>query len=349
MANEIEKLNTIEIADIEKVNTLSDSDIENLNTLEFTAGPPPWCGSRAVIAGGGDNSVSNDLVRIQYKTVGATANTVNFGDLQSKRGNHACAGSNITLGIFGGGGGRTNGSAISGVKDIDYVTIGSTGNGTDFGDMHAYRNYGGKCGASNGTLLFSCGGWDGITERVLERLDTMEYLTIGTSGSGSNAGELDVEQSGVNATNGNNRYIVNGGYSEAGAIQMMTYNDFSTSANVSDFGNMSAAASGNASVCAASRVVFHVPNNNENRMEYANPASPSYMTTDFGNLTNPRSSATGTSDGTTGEWYGGNDNVGGGHFSINYIDKITIASTSDSSDIGDLLETNRSPGSTSGV
>ena len=157
MANEIAELNTIEIADIEKVNTLTDSDIENLNTLEFTAGPPPWCGSRAVIAGGGDNNVTNDLVRIQYKTVGATANTVNFGDLQSKRGNHACAGSNITLGIFGGGGGRTNGSAISGVKDIDYVTIGSTGNGTDFGDMHAYRNYGGKCGASNGTLLFSCG------------------------------------------------------------------------------------------------------------------------------------------------------------------------------------------------
>ena len=158
MANEIEKLNTIEIADIEKVNTLTDSDIENLNTFEFTAGPPPWCGTRAVIAGGGDNNVTADLVRIQYKTIGTTANTVNFGDLQTKRGNHACAGSNITRGIFGGGETKTP-SAVNWSTDTDYITIGSTGNGTDFGNLDTASGSGGKCGASNGTLLFSCGGW----------------------------------------------------------------------------------------------------------------------------------------------------------------------------------------------
>ena len=36
MANAIEKVNTIAIADIEKVNTLTDDNIEKLNTLEFT-------------------------------------------------------------------------------------------------------------------------------------------------------------------------------------------------------------------------------------------------------------------------------------------------------------------------
>jgi len=36
MANEVEKLNTIAIADIEKFNTFADSDIEKINTLEFT-------------------------------------------------------------------------------------------------------------------------------------------------------------------------------------------------------------------------------------------------------------------------------------------------------------------------
>ena len=36
MANAVEKLNTIAIADIEKVNTITDANLEDLNTLEFT-------------------------------------------------------------------------------------------------------------------------------------------------------------------------------------------------------------------------------------------------------------------------------------------------------------------------
>ena len=130
----------------------------------------------------------------------------------------------------------------------------------------------------------------------------------------------------------------------------MEYNDFSTSANTADFGNLSAGSTNGSAACAASRCVLHVPGNNENRLEYLNPAvltGSAYQ--DFGDLANPRNNSTATSDGITGEWYGGNDNVGGGHFSINYIDKITIASAADSTDIGDLLESNRAPGSTSGI
>tara|TARA_R100000306_G_C4358269_1_gene133928 strand:+ start:14 stop:1246 length:1233 start_codon:yes stop_codon:yes gene_type:complete len=39
MANQVEKLNTIAIADIEKINTLTDDNIEKINTLEFTSAP----------------------------------------------------------------------------------------------------------------------------------------------------------------------------------------------------------------------------------------------------------------------------------------------------------------------
>ena len=41
MANAVEKLNTIAIADIEKVNTLTDANIEDLNTLEFVSAKDP--------------------------------------------------------------------------------------------------------------------------------------------------------------------------------------------------------------------------------------------------------------------------------------------------------------------
>tara|TARA_R110000764_G_scaffold1253_2_gene4852 strand:+ start:7048 stop:7797 length:750 start_codon:yes stop_codon:yes gene_type:complete len=40
MANQVEKLNTIAIADIEKVNTLTDDNIEKINTLEFAGAVP---------------------------------------------------------------------------------------------------------------------------------------------------------------------------------------------------------------------------------------------------------------------------------------------------------------------
>ena len=36
MANAVEKVNTIAIADIEKINTITDANLEDLNTLEFT-------------------------------------------------------------------------------------------------------------------------------------------------------------------------------------------------------------------------------------------------------------------------------------------------------------------------
>ena len=176
-------------------------------------------------------------------------------------------------------------------------------------------------------------------------IDRMEYFTIASTGAGTDAGNLSEIQNAVNATNGDSRYVINGGYGESGSVQGMTYNDFSTSANASAFGNLSA---GHASACSTSRAVFNVPGANESTIEYVTVASTT-NSADFGDLDNPRGNAGAASDGTTGEWYGGNDNVGGGNFSINFIDSITIGTTGNATDIGDLLEDNRSPGATSGT
>ena len=40
MANQVEKLNGIEVTDIEKLNGLTDDNIEKLNGLEFSGGTP---------------------------------------------------------------------------------------------------------------------------------------------------------------------------------------------------------------------------------------------------------------------------------------------------------------------
>ena len=211
MANAVEKLNTIEIGDIEKVNTLTDDNIEDINTLEFAGASIAWAGTRAVTAGG-SNSSDADLNRIQYKTVGASANAVDFGDLQTNRSMHQCAGSNITRGMWGGGIGRadgTSGSTVYGVTDTDYVTVASTSNGTDFGNMALGAGYGATGGSSNGTLLFSSGGYSGTTSAYV---DAMEYFTIASTGNGTEAGDLSVGKSNASSTNGDTRFLVVGGF-----------------------------------------------------------------------------------------------------------------------------------------
>jgi len=208
MANEIEKVNTIAIADIEKINGKTDDNIEKLNTFEFAGVTfPAWAGTRAVV-GGGTSAVHADQNVLQYKTVGATANTADFGDLQSMRSMHQCAGSNQTRGIFGGGMGRPVGSQVYGVADTDYITVASTGNGTDFGDMDLESAYGIRSGCSNGTLLFSAGGWSGTTSA---NLDQMEYYTIASTGNGTDAGNLSEAKSSCGGTSGDSRYLIHGG------------------------------------------------------------------------------------------------------------------------------------------
>jgi len=344
MANEVEKLNTIEIADIEKVNNLSDDDIEKINTLEFTGfTPPAWGNTRAVIAGG-SSSGTNDLTRIQYKTVGAEATAENFDDLQTSRARHQCAGSNGTRGIFGGGGGLSGESIVRGVTDADYMTIATEGSAADYADMDTGATYGGKCGASNGTLLFSAGGYDGVSDPVAY-IDFMEYFTISTTNAGQKAGDLSAAKTSANSTNGDTRMIVNGGYS-GGRLDVMEYNDFSTSANVQPFGDLSAGTNDNASVCSTVRAVMHCPKIGKEHVEYVTVASTD-DSTDWGDLDVDREDSTGTSDGVTGEFFGGYDSDSIGV--LTSTEKVTIMTGTSGTEVGDLMEGNKHAGATSGI
>ena len=58
MANEIEKVNTIAIADIEKFNGKTDDNIEKLNTLDFEGLDSTFYGGTAVITMGSTRTES---------------------------------------------------------------------------------------------------------------------------------------------------------------------------------------------------------------------------------------------------------------------------------------------------
>ena len=93
--------------------------------------------TRGLFAGGSDaSSVRTDT--IDYITIQTAGNAADFGDLsQTNNRNSACA--NATRGVIGGG--FTVTGSVSRVNTIEYVTIQTPGNATDFGDLAAI-NYG---------------------------------------------------------------------------------------------------------------------------------------------------------------------------------------------------------------
>tara|TARA_R100000900_G_scaffold59745_1_gene48252 strand:- start:4887 stop:5966 length:1080 start_codon:yes stop_codon:yes gene_type:complete len=359
MANEIEKLNTIAIADIEKFNGKTDNNIEKLNAFEFVAIVDPlFAGTRAVIAGGDDGTSLEDTTNvIGYKTITTDGNTADFGDLVSARGKFKGAGSNISRGVWVSG--RTDGypNTNTHVTDMDFVTVGSTGNATDFGNCNVASSDGARDGSSNGTLLFSCGGF---RSGAGNQQDDMEYITIASTGNGTNAGDLMEVNNGCVGTHGNTRYLVAGGY-DGGAAQLnrIQYNDFSTSADCQDFGDLTAinqypgSASSVTRACIWLSSAYSVAGGGTLSIDFVTVASTGNAS-DFGDKAIQTAESTGTSNGTRGELYGGEISGGeGGSESgipaVNVIQKITIDSAGDATNIGDLTVDVKSAGALSGT
>ena len=79
-------------------------------------------------------------------------------------------------GLFGGG--RSGGE----VNTIDYVTIDTTGNAIDFGDLTDARRQLASC--SNATRGLFGGGYDGVNR------NTIDYVTIDNTGNATDFGDL---------------------------------------------------------------------------------------------------------------------------------------------------------------
>tara|TARA_B100000519_G_C14232598_1_gene433175 strand:+ start:784 stop:1875 length:1092 start_codon:yes stop_codon:yes gene_type:complete len=333
MANEIKKVNTIEITDIKKVNTITDDNLKKLNTLEFTGLASTFYGTTAVIAMGATRteSMSN---RMEHRTIGSSSDAADFGDLQSGRKDGLGAGSNISRGIFAGGLTLADTSIVYGTTDTDYITVGSAANAQDFGNLDAVKAYGARGGSSNGTLLFSAGGGQFISGSTY--YDTMEYFTIASSPHDGTDGGKDLAGDGnartqFAGTDGLTKGLIAGGkdasFASVNTIQEFT---FSTSANTEDFGDLSQVAFECSAVEDLTRAVFQIGFGNNGSAdtvvvdtEYVDIASDTNAS-DHGDLTSARQRVSGASNGVLGEFYGGQPQGAAPNEEI--IEKITIQS-----------------------
>ena len=179
--------------------------------------------TRGIWAGGATPGVTDV---IDYVTISNTGNAADFGNLLSNSddSSQCFGGSNNTRGVFAGG--------YNDVNVIQYITIASTGNATDFGDLLAKRFDHGACASP--TRLVVAGGKD--TPGSPDTLSSIEYVTIATTGNGTNFGDLAATLRGPSGLSNNIRGLMGGGTPASNnTIQYIT---IATSGNAADFGDL---------------------------------------------------------------------------------------------------------------
>ena len=129
------------------------TDFGNLSTARSSVGA---CANstRGLFMSGWNPYGTDPTDTIEYITIASEGNAVDFGNSTDGRAFGAGCQSSVR-GIHAGG--TTNGAPTYGtVNTIDFVTIASLGNATDFGDLSAIRSHPG--GASNATRGLFCWG-----------------------------------------------------------------------------------------------------------------------------------------------------------------------------------------------
>ena len=133
----------------------------------------------------------------------------------------------ITRGVFGGGNTGSN------TNVMDYITIDTTGNATDFGDLTVARQY--VAGLSSNTRGVFGGGNDGAVSNV------MDYITIASTGNATDFGDLTVIRSDMAGVSSGIRGVFGGGYTPNANSNVMDYITIDTLGNAIDFGDLTVA------------------------------------------------------------------------------------------------------------
>ena len=151
-----------------------------------------FCGAFRPAGGGSSGSPYVSDNKIEFVTFASTGlDASNFGDLTVARSNHLVMASS-TRGVIAGGDVRNNPAGTdTPVNTIDYITMSSTGDAVDFGDVtDPARNA--SCGSSptRGVMMGAQRGSPSTSNS-----NTIEYITISTLGSIADFGDTSTADS----------------------------------------------------------------------------------------------------------------------------------------------------------
>ena len=139
--------------------------------------------TRGIFCGGGAPSGSAPKSIMDFFTISSKGNAITFGELTDTRGQ---LGGGVSDGVRGVVAGGYAAAAPYGKNTIDYMTIASTGNAIRFGDLLVSAGRGEQAGATcNRVRGIFCGGYVAPAPS-----NSMEYITIASSGNGQDFGDL---------------------------------------------------------------------------------------------------------------------------------------------------------------
>ena len=171
-----------------------------------------------------------ESVTVEYVTIASTGNPSDFGDAVVSRRNGAAGFASTTRGCIAGGMDASSGT----LRDqIDYITIASTGNSTDFGDLTVARY--GPTGCSNATRGLILGGETGSGFS-----DVIDYVTIASTGNATDFGNLLAGAQSGTACASTTRAVKGGGSISGARQNVMQYVTIGSTGNATDFGDLAA-------------------------------------------------------------------------------------------------------------
>ena len=286
-------------------------------------------GARGVFGGGYTTIQINE---IEYITISSTGNAIDFGDLTTSRYSpSACSSS--TRGVFAGGGNPLINPAGF-INTIDYITISSTGNAQDFGDLLTTKGY--TSSLSNQTRGIVAGGYTPAD-------NTIQYMTIASTGDTKDFGDLFVSKYSMKGCSSSTRGLFSGGWLSPAFTNTIEFLTINTLGNTADFGDLTNTVAQHQSFSNSVRGIFGggipagLPTTCINVISYVTIATTG-NSQDFGDLSNAnnRDGSGGCSSSTRGIFAGGDPGTAPLTPKVNIIEYVTIMSTGNAVDFGDL-------------
>jgi len=229
---------------------------------------------------------------IEFVTISSTGNGTDFGDLIHGRENLSSLASS-TRGIFTGGGGNAPTFANNNV--IEHITISSTGNAIQFGNLTTSGSRATLASAGSGVRGIFAGGYN----QPVSTINVIDYVTISSTGNAIDFGDLTKGTTGFQGGGGSNatRMLIAGGYSSGPALNDFTqFITISTLGNAQDFGDIGSDESSRprGSSCSSTRAVFgggygaRTPGNTTNNSMAYYTIATTGNAIDFGDTTTAR-------------------------------------------------------------
>jgi hypothetical protein len=283
---------------------------------------------RAVFLGGGNPQVT----AISFTQIQSGGIAQNFGSLSERANQSLRGGSSATRGL------STHSANSPYTNTIEFITIATTADALDFGDMSGTSTTG-ATGTNDTRAVF----WIGTNPST----NVIDFATIATTGNTSDFGDMLVGVRHIDTMNSSTRCVIPGGWTSGGVntnvIQFIT---FATTGNAQDFGDVdySGGARASGGFSSPTRGVFaggaDSPSDNAINIIHFVTLASTGNSTDFGDISAAkRIEGGGTSSHIRGIIAGSLSPA-----QINTIEFVTIATTGNSQDFGDLLSSRSQDG-----